>query len=410
MADSVPVGGAKISVQPAEYPKKQQKMCAFFTDLITSRPPLMFTLQYMLLLAQIALMRFSPDILQFEIDSKSIKAHIGSAFVHFLGREIYEIQKQALNRFLEELRSLAHAEQCDVVYAVLTYFSTLSPLSNESGTECPGPYAMKYHTLYLFGMYGTFFTAVCDFAVTARILTIENVRTFFKVSGQNGFMCNGKATSPSLMTHAEKVCERIANQQKAIDNTEAELTKATEQLKVVEQKLLDASLASKHAGLAKNKNAISSKMEQVTNALSTFQATMKKLQSLLASVIQVESSLSIGGTVEVFYPGDNMEDQLSQHISSLYPCISHEDTALKLDMGMNWRSLKMITRVQSKHDNIILALANKEAIRRMTEAGFQGDSSKSPNVAEGVVVSVVVKFADGRTITCNMKVKNEGAP
>jgi hypothetical protein len=78
-------------------------------------------------------------------------------------------------------------------------------------------------------------------------------------------------------------------------------------------------------------------------------------------------------------------------------------------MGLNFPSLCLIIKFQTKHHNAILLNANKEALRRMTEAGFQGDSSKSSNVAEGVVVSVVVKFADGRSITCNMKVKNEGA-
>jgi hypothetical protein len=394
----------------AEFAEKQQKKADFFTSLITSRPTSMSTMQYMLLLAQIALMRFSPYILQFEIDGKPIKAHLGSTFVHFLGREIYGIQKQALTRFLEELRVLAPAEQCDVVYAVLSYFSTLSPLSNESGTECPGPGAMKYHTLYLFGMHGTFFTAVCVFAVTAKILTIEDVRTFFKVSGQNGFMCDGKATSPSSMTHEAKVLEKIANLQKAIKKAEDELKKASMQLTEVKKKLADATLASKHDGLAINMRALSSKIEQVTNNLSTFQATMKKLQSLLVSIHRVESSLPVGGTVEVLYPYDNMEDLFSQFTALSNPCISHKDPALKLDMGLKWPSLKLIMMFQSKHHNIILALANKEAIHRMTDAGFQGDSSKSSNVAEGVVVSVVVKFADGRSITCNMKVKNEGAP
>jgi FtsZ-binding cell division protein ZapB len=400
----------------AEYKKKQAILVEFFKKLITSRPPTMTLVQYMLLLAQIVLMRFSLDVLNFEVDGKPINAHIGTTFVHFLGKEIYAIQEEALKRFFEELSLITSAEQFEVVFTALIYFSTLSPLSNESGTECPGQNAKKYHTLYLFGMYGTFFTAVCDFAVTARILTIEDVRTFFKVSGQNGFAmrCDEdgkvKATSPSLMTHDAKVCEIIANLQKAIKKAEDELTMTTKQMSDVEDKLKNPLLASKYQGLAKNKDALSSKMEQVTNTLSTFQTNMKKLQSLLASIHRVESSLSIGGTVEMFYPGENTEDPFSKFIALSNPCISHEDTALKLDMGMNWLSLKLIMKFQSKHDNIILALANKEAIRRMTEAGFQGDSSKSPNVAEGVVVSVVVKFADGRSITCNMKVKNEGAP
>jgi hypothetical protein len=361
-------------------------------------------------------MRFSPDILQVDIDGKPFKACIGFTFVHFLGKEIYDIQKQALERFLEVLRGLAPAEQCEIVHTVLLYFSTKSPLSDENGKECPDDRTRKYHTLFLFGMHGTFFAAVCDFAVTAGILTIEDVLTFFKVSGQNGFAmrCDKdgkvKATSPSFMIHEAKVLDNIASLQKAIDKTNMELEKAEMQLTEVEKKLADATLASKHGGFAKNKEALSSKIEQVSKTLSTFQATMKKLQSLLASVLQVESTLHDDGTVEMFYPGQNTEDYFSQFIASLYPCISHKDPALKLDMGLNWASHNLIMRFQSKHDNIILAHANKEAMRRMTEAGFQGDSSKSPNVAEGVVVSVVVKFADGRSITCNMKVKNEGAP
>ena len=265
-------------------------------------------------------------------------------------------------------------------------------------------------------MHGTFFAAVCDFGVTAGILTIEDVLTFFKVSGQNGFAkrCDKdgkvKATSPSFMTHEKKVLDKIANQQKAIDKTKMELQKAEMQLTEVERQLADATLASKHGGFAKSKEVLSSKIEQVSKTLSTFQATMKKLQSLLASVVQVESSLSNDGTVEMFYPNENMEDRFSEFTASLHPCISHTDPALKLDMGLNWLSLILIMKFQSKHDNIILAHANKEAMRRLTEAGFQGDSSKSPNVAEGVVVSVKLKLVNGRSVTCNMKVKNEDAP
>lgn len=407
MSDSV--SGAKISMQSDEYAKKHQNMCAFFTALITSQPLLMSTQQYMQLLAQIALMRFSPDILQFEIDGKSIKAHIGSAFVHFLGSKIYEIQKQALGRFLKELHSLAHAEQHDVVYLVLSYFSTISPLSDETGNDCPSDKTRKYHTMFLFGMPGTFFTAVCDFAVTAKILTIEQVRTFFKVSGQNGFMRDGKATSSSLTTHDVKVGDRIANLQKAIAKTGTELKNATEQLEVIKQKLADSSLASKHTGLVKNKDALKLQIERATSALSTLQANMNESQRLLASVREVESTLFCDGTLEVFYPGENKEDPFSQFIASSCPCISHVDQALKLNMGLNFRSLCLINKFQTKHHNAILLNANKEALRRMTEAGFQGDSSKSSNVTEGVVVSVVAKFADERSITCNIKVKNDGA-
>lgn len=392
------------------YAKKQKNMCEFFAALITSRPPSMQILQYVLLLAQLVLMRFSSDVLQFKIDGRTNKIHIGSTFVHFLGKEIYTIQKKALERFLEELRSLAPKEQCEVVYTILSYFSTSSPLSDENGNECPNDDSKKYHTLYLFGMHGTFFIAVCEFAVTAKILTIEHVRAFFKVSGQNGFMRGGKATSPSLMTHDAKVCDKIANHQKAIDKTEAELKKAMAQLKVVEQKLADASLASKHTGLVKNKDVLTSQIERATIALSTLQAKMNESQRLLTSVLEVESTLPCDGTLEVFYSGENTEDSFSQFIASTHPCISHVDPVLRLDMGLNFQSLCLITKIQKKHHNALLLTANKEAIHRMVEAGFQCDSSKSQNVAEGVVVSVVVKFTDGRSITCNMKVKNEGAP
>jgi hypothetical protein len=393
-----------------EYNKKQQQTCAFFKTLITSRPPSMQILQYVLLLAQIVLMRFSPDVLQIVIDGKNIKAHIGSAFVHFLGKEIYNIQNLALECFLKELRSLAPAEQCNVVFTVLTYFSTRSLLSDESGNECPNDTVWKYHTLFLFGMHGGFFTAVCDFAVAAKILTIEQVCTFFKVSGQNGFMRGDKATSSSLMTHEAKVRERIINQQKVIDNTAEELKKLMEQLVVIEQKLSDTTFSSKHTGLAKNKDALILQKERATNALSTHQTKMKELHRLLESILKVESIVSNHETIEVFYPGENTEDSFSKFTASLNPCISHIDSALKLEIGLNWTSLKLIRAVQTKHHNTILKLANKEAIRRMAEASFQGDSSKSPNDAEGVVVGVNVKFADGRLITCNMKVKNEGAP
>jgi hypothetical protein len=395
---------------------KKVRLCALFTTLITSKPPTMTNTLHALLLAQITLMRFSRDFLRFDIDGRTIKEHIGSNFVYFLGTEIYDIQKQALERFLEELRGLAPAEQCYVVFTVLSYYSTKSPLSDENGNECPDDTTQKYHTLYLFGMHGTFFAAVCDFGVTAGILTIKDVLTFFKVSGQNGFAtrCDKddkvKATSPSLMTHEKKVLDKIANQQKAIDKTKMELQKAKMQLTEVERKLAGATLASKHDGFAKSKEVLSSKIEELTNTLSTFQATMNKLQSLLDSVLQVESSLSVYGTVEVFYPNENMEDRFSKFTASLHPCISHTDPALKLNMGLNWLSLILIMKFQSKHDNIILAHANKEAMCRLTKAGFQGDSSKSPNVAEGVVVSVELKLVNGLSVTCNMKVKNKDAP
>jgi hypothetical protein len=401
----------------AEYKKKQTRLVDFFKKLITSRPPTMTLVQYILLLAQIVLMRFSLDVLNFKVDDKPINAHIGTTFVHFLGEEIYAIQEEALKRFFEELSLITSAEQFEVVFTAITYFSTLSPLSNESGTECPGPNVKKYHTLYFFGMYGTFFAAVCDFAVTAEILTIEDIRTFFKVSGQNGFMCDGKATSPSSMTHEAKVREKSAILEKTIKKAEAELTTTIKQIGDVEQKLKDSSLALKHDGLARNKASLNTKIEQTTTTLSTLRADMKKMESLLASVLKVESTLTVGKTVEVFYPKENTEDNFSQLIASSHPCISHEDPELILDMGLTW---KILTQIQSqksedpkkpvKHYNPILDCANKEATRRMAEAGFQGDSSKSQNVTEGVIVRVVLRFADGRSITCNMKVKNEGAP
>jgi len=407
---SAPTGKKTPEQIAAEYEKKQARLVEFFKKLITSRPPTMTLIQYIFLLAQIALMRFSEDVRNFVLDDKPICAHIGTTYLHFLGNEIYAIQEEALKRFFEELSLITSAEQVEVVFIALTYFSTLSPLSNESGTDCPGTNTKKYHTLYLFGMYGTFFAAVCDFAVTAGILTIEDVRTFFKVSGQNGFMCDGKATSPSSMTHEAKVREKIANMQKAIKKAEDELTTTTKQMSDVEDKLKNPLLASKHDGLAKNKVALSSKIEQATNTLSTLKTNMKKMQSLLASVLEVESALPVDGTVEVFYPGENMEDHFSQFIALSHQCISHDDPALKLKMGLTWKSLKLIRTFQTKHCNVILALANKEVRRHMTQAGFQCNSSESCNVAEGVVVSVVVRFADGRSITCNMKVKNEGAP
>ena len=393
-----------------EYIEKQEKTCAFFMALITSRPPHMSIVQYMLLLAQIVLMRFSPDVLQIVIDGKNIKAHIGSAFVHFLGKNIYSIQIQALTRFLEELRGLAHEEQRYVIFTVLTYFSTLSPLSDECGNECPNEDVRKYHTLFLFGMHGTFLTAVCDFAVAAKILIIKEIHTFFKVSGQNGFIRSGKATSSSLMPHEAKVCERIANQQKVIDNTKEELEKLKTQLDDIKQKLLDASFSSKHTGLARNKVVLISQVERITIALSTHQTKIDDLHKLLASILEVEPTLSDDGTMEVFYPGENTEDIFSQFTARRYPCISHVDSALKLEIGLNWRSLKVIRLAQSKHDNTILHLANKEATRRMAEASFKGDSSKSSIDAEGVVVRIVLKFADGCLITAVVKVKNDGAP
>ena len=158
----------------ADYAKKQQRLLAFFTTLITLLLPTMTHEQYVLLLAQIALMRFSPDILQFKIDGKSIKAHFGNSYAHFLGDMIYDIQQKALDRFMKELPTLSLEDQISVIVQVLRYYTSLSPLSDELGCDCPSLDAksFKYHTLYLFSMHGIVFKTVCDYAVAQEIVKI----------------------------------------------------------------------------------------------------------------------------------------------------------------------------------------------------------------------------------------------
>lgn len=432
---------AKKAEADAIYYGKRAVLTAFINDAIDGKF-LMTPVQYMLLLVQFALMRFTKESLQMDFGGKTLKQHIGNSYAHFLGSTIYAIQQKALDCFMEELPKLSVEVQISVIFQVLRYYTPLSPLSDELGGDCPSLDAklFKYHMLYLCSMHGIIFKTVCDYAVAQKIVRIESLKTFFKVSGQNAFMLEGmtKLYSPSCTTVSDKVHGDIVNLTAKQVKLNAEKRVLDTKIADVIQKLADVSLAPKHEGLKKNHASLDAQLVTVVEAITTTSDKLVAMESLSTSVLAVEKKLvkQGGGTAETFFAGQNTEDWLSLYIASLAPCISHTDPLLLLPTSFTFESLFEMAKTQNKHANELLTVANTEAKKRMAEAGFQTETEEQrtirvqmeaeaaflseedkkkaeaafestvPNICEGVIVKVTLNVG-GEILECNFKVKNE---
>ena len=398
----------------AIYYEKRAVLTAFINDAIDGKFS-MTPVQYMLLLVQFALMRFSKEMLQMDFGGKTLKQHLGNSYAHFLGGTIYTIQQQALDRFMEELPKLPKLSlevQISVILQVLQYYTPLSPLSDELGGDCPSLDAksFKYHMLYLCSMHGIVFKTVCDYGVAKGIVKIESLKTFFKVSGQNAFMLKGMTWlySPSCTTVSDKVRGDIVNLTAKQGKLDAEKKALDAKVADVTKKLADVSLTQKlRDGLTRNQASLVAQLATVVEAIATTSNKLAAMESLSTSVLAVEETLvkQGGGTAEAFFEGQNKEDKFSKYIASLVSCISHSDPRLLLLTSFTLESLFEMAKTQNKHANDLLTLANAEAEKRMTEAGFQ---STSRNSCEGVVVVVTLNVGS-ETVECKFKVKNDEA-
>ena len=433
---------AKKAAADVVYYAKLDTLTAFIINLIEGRFP-MTPEQRMQLLAQLALMRFSEELLQMDCGGKILKQHIGKSYAHFLGNTIYAIQQKAMARFMEELPKLSLEVQTSVIFQLLRYYTLLSPLSDELGGDCPSLDAksFKYHMLYLCSMHGIVFKTVCDYGVAKGIVKIESLKTFFKVSGQNAFMLKGmtKLYSPSCTTVSDKVCEDIGNLTAKQGKLDAEKKALDAKVADVTKKLADVSLAQKlRDGLTRNQASLVAQLVTVNETIATTSAKLEAMKCLLTSVLAVEKELvkQGGGSAEANFAGQNGEDWFSQYIASRASCISHSDPQLLLPTSFTLESLFEMVETQNKHENDLLTLANAEAEKRMTEAAFQTETeeqrkrrvqmeaeaaflseedrkkaeaafeSTMPNICEGVVVKVTLTVGD-ETLECNFKVKNE---
>lgn len=425
-----------------KYYAKRSELTAVIGDAIDGKFP-MTTEQRMQLLAQIALMRFSDESLQMDFGGKTLKDHLGKSYAHFLGNTIYAIQKEALARFMEELPKLSLEIQTSVIFGVMRYYTPLSPLSDELGSDCPSLAALnfKYHMLYLCSQHGIVSKTICDYGVAKGIVKIESLKTFFKVSGQNAFMLKGMTQlySVSCRTVTDKVLEDIGNLTKRLAKLDADKKALDAKVADVTQKLADVSIAPKlREGLTKNQTSLKDQLATVVVAIATTSAKLAAMESLSTSVLAVEKTLvkQGGGTAETFFAGQNTEDWLSRYFASFAPCISHNDDRLLLPISFTFESLFEMAKTQDKHNNDLLTVANAEAKKRMAKAGFQTETEEQrtrraqmeeeaaflseedrkkaeaafesivPNICEGVVVKVTLTVGD-ETLECNFKVKNE---
>ena len=426
----------------AIYYGKRAVLTAFINDAIDGKFS-MTPVQYMLLLVQFALMRFSKEMLQMDFGGKTLKQHLGNSYAHFLGGTIYTIQKEALDRFMEELPKLSLEVQISVIFQVLQYYTPLSPLSDELGGDCPSLDAkyFKYHMLYLCSTHGVVFKTVCDYGVAKGIVKIESLKTFFKVSGQNAFMLKGmtKLYSPSCTTVSDKVHGDIGNLTAKQGKLDAEKKALDAKVADVTKKLADVSLAQKlRDGLTINQASLIAQLVTVVEAITTTSDKLEAMKRLSTSVLAVEKTLveQGGGTAETFFKGQNMEDEFTEYMALGPPCISHTDDRLLLPTSFTFESLFKMAKTQNKHDNDLLTVANAEAKKRMAEAGFQTETEEQrtrrvqmeakaaflseedrkkaeaafestvPNICEGVVVKVTLSVGD-EILECNFKVKNE---